>query len=210
MSFKKLNIALQNVLEEEELSILLPFQEFILPKIKSGADCFINAPKGSGKTVSIVIALVQRLLTSKTSNAPRALVLVKEKKDALELEQLINDIVLMMDLDVFSVFDSQQIYNQKDTMYYGVDIVVATPQRLLNLYTQCGISLNELKMFIIEDAELLINNQYFSEIERIGERLGKCQRIVVSNKYIPRFEDLKTIFMDRAQEINWLPEEISE
>ncbi len=199
MLFKKLDIRLRDILEEMDITEPLTFQEYIYSRIKGGGNYYCIAPDGSGKTMSIVINVVQKLLSTESIDVPRALIFVKDKKAALELEELFNEVTILMDLDVLSIFDSQKIYNQKDSLYEGVDIVISTPQRLHELYIDSGINLVDLKMFILEDAQYLINNKHLVHINRIAESIKKTQYLIFANEYTPRFDELEDTFMRRAK-----------
>ena len=77
MSFKKLNPVLKSTLEEMGLESANAFQKKALPKIKSGADLYMIAPKGSGKTTALIISVIQQLNAEAFEDSPRALIFVK-------------------------------------------------------------------------------------------------------------------------------------
>ncbi|MCB0381583.1 MAG: DEAD/DEAH box helicase, partial [Flavobacteriales bacterium] len=129
---------------------------------------------------------------------PRALIFVKDKAAALQLEEAFNTFITQMDLSIFCVYDEQNRENQRDTIYYGVDIVIATPKRLLLLYHLNGINLNDLKLMIIEDAHLLPKQNFAADIIRIPESLNKCQYLVFSNEYTDRIAGLKDSYMEHS------------
>jgi superfamily II DNA/RNA helicase len=130
MSFKKLNPPLKEALQRLELQTPLAFQKEILPKIKSGRDLFIIAPENSGKTTALVISTIQKLESAAFEDAPRALIYVEDKEAALALEEEFNKFIKYMDLRVYSAYDAPNIETQKDAIYDGVDIVIATPNKL--------------------------------------------------------------------------------
>jgi len=196
MPFRKLNIELKERMEDEGIINPLPFQEQIFNTIKSGKHVLAIAPKKSGKTIALVLNVIQRMLASKTSTNPRALIMVPDKAAALALESSFKDFMIMLDLDVFSVFDSQKIYNQKEAIYYGVDIVIATPERLFELYTETGINVKDLKMIVVEDADVLCTSKHMTVLEQIIERIPKCQSIILSDTRSPRIEELVDLFKE--------------
>ncbi len=199
MSFKKLIQPLKDSLENKGFNEPLPFQKLALSKIKSGASLFCIAPKGSGKTKAIVLSVIQKLKGEAFEDAPRALIFVKDKQAALELELEFNAFLKGCDLRVYCAYDEKNIDQQRNEIYDGMDIVIATPKRLNKLYYLNGINLNKLQMFIVEDAEFLFGNNNLSEIARTPESIGKCQYLVFSTLYDPRFERWKDTFMYNAQ-----------
>ena len=199
MPFKKLNAPLKEVLESKGFEEPLPFQKKILSKIKSGANLFGIAPEGSGKTTSIIISTIQKLGSEAFEDAPRALIFVKDKEAALELEQKFKEYTRRMDLRVFAAFDEPNMETQKGEIYSGVDIVIATTKRLNQLFLHSGINLSQLQLFIVEDAGFLIRNKAFIDLIRIPESINKCQYLVFSDKYDAKIEKLKESFMAHSQ-----------
>lgn len=199
MPFKKLNTPLKEVLESKGFEEPLPFQKMILSKIKSGANLFGIAPEGSGKTTSIIIGTIQKLGSEAFEDAPRALIFVKDKEAALELEQKFKEYTRRMDLRVFAAFDEPNMETQKGEIYSGVDIVIATTKRLNQLFLHSGINLSQLQLFIVEDAGFLIRNKAYIDLVRIPESINKCQYLVFSDKYDAKIERLKDSFMAHSQ-----------
>jgi len=199
MPFRKLNEPLKEVLESKGFEEPLPFQKKILSKIKSGANLFGIAPEGSGKTTSIIISTIQKLGSEAFEDAPRALIFVKDKEAALDLEQKFKEYTRRMDLRVFAAFDEPNMETQKGEIYSGVDIVIATTKRLNQLFLHSGINLSQLQLFIVEDAGFLIRNKAFIDLIRIPESINKCQYLVFSDKYDAKMERLKESFMAHSQ-----------
>src|SRR5690606_27951033 len=86
MSLKKLIEPLQETLNNKGITTMLPLQKLILSKIKGGVNLFVIAPKGSGKTTSLIISVINKLNGQALEDAPRALIFVKDKQAALTLE----------------------------------------------------------------------------------------------------------------------------
>lgn len=199
MSFKKLNIPLKEAIERLGYESPTALQKNILPKIKSGANLYILAPEGSGKTTAMIISVIQKLNSEAFEDSPRALIYVKDKEAALELEQKFRDFTREMDLRVYCAYDEQKIDDQKDDIYYGVDIVIATPKRLAKLFSMTGIHLGQLQLFILEDAEFLAKPGTFDDVVRIPLSISKCQYLVFAEKMHPKLERLQDMFMERSR-----------
>ncbi len=198
MSFKKLIEPLTDRINYKGFEEPLPLQKQILSKIKGGASLFAIASDGSGKTTSIVISVIQKLKKA-FEDAPRALIFVKDKQAALDLEQVFNDFKRGTDLRVYCAYDEYDIESQRDEIYVGTDIVITTPKRLNKLFYMNGINLNKLQMFIVEDADFLFRNNNFSEVTRTPESIGKCQYLVFASKFDARFERWQDSFMYNSQ-----------
>lgn len=198
MAFKKLIEPLKDTIKQKGFDAPLPLQKQIISKIKGGASLFVVAPKDSGKTTSIVISVIQKLKNA-FEDAPRALIFVKDKQAALDLELEFNAFKRGTDLRVYCAYDEKSIDDQKDEIYFGTDIVIATPKRLNKIFYLNGINLNKLQMCIVEDAEFLFRNNAFAEVNRTPESIGKCQYLVFTGNFDARFERWKDSFMYNAQ-----------
>ena len=200
MPFKKLIEPLKYALSSKGFEEPLPLQKKILSKIKGGASLFAIAPNGSGKTTSLVISVINKLKFA-FEDAPRALIFVKDKQAALNLELEFNAFKKGTDLRVYCAYDEHDIDTQKDEIYYGTDIVIATPKRLNKLFYLNGINLNKLQFCIIEDADFLFRNNNLAEVVRTPESIGRCQYLIFANKFDARFERWQDSFMYNAQVI---------
>lgn len=201
MAFKKITPELKEVMETQNIIEANDFQKQILPKIKSGVDVYGIAKEGAGKTTAILIAVLNKLAFKAKGDNPRVLIYVKDKASALELEELFNKWIRRSDLRVYSVVEEHHIYNQKDLIYAGMDIVIATPSRLSKLYFQNGINLNELQMIVIEDANFLNTNNFLTDINRISESFKRMQHVVFATHYDTKLNRMKDFFMSRAHSI---------
>jgi superfamily II DNA/RNA helicase len=158
MSFKKLHPLLKESLENEGFETSNAFQKKVLPTLKGGADAYIIAPKGSGKTTALIIAIVHKLKATAFEDSPRAIIVVKDKADAVVLKDEFEKFTKNTDLRVYALYDEYDIEKQKTEIYPGQDIVIATPARLSKLYFLNGIHLGEVQLFAVVDADYLGRN----------------------------------------------------
>ena len=203
MSFKKLNASLMEALERLGFEEPLPFQKKILPKIKSGANLFIVGKEGSGKTSAMIISVIQKLKGEAFEDAPRALIFVEDKAAAVELEEKFKTFTRRTDLRVYAAFDEPNIDNQKEDIYDGIDILIATPKRLFQLFKITGVNVSQLQMFIVEDAAFLIRNSAYNDVVRIPQSITKCQYLIFADRMDPKIERLKDTFMEYSQVISY-------
>lgn len=195
MLFKKITPALDEASTRLNVTELTPFQKELIPKIKSGANIFGIAPDGAGKTTGLIIGIIEKLKGEPIGDNPRAIIFVKDKEAALALEEKFYPWIRYTDLRIYCVVEEHHIYNQKDLIYLGADIVIATPKRLNKLYFQNGINLNELEMLVIEDANFLNSANLLTEISRISESLTKLQHIVFATHFDPKISKMEELFM---------------
>ncbi len=195
MSFKKLKPELLEALETNNITEPTAFQKKVLPKIKGGANAFCIGEKDCGKTTAIIIATINKLEGKPVGDAPRALILVETKVDALKLKETFELFTKRTGLRVYAAYNEQTLDQQREEIYYGQDILIATPKRLNKLYLMNSLDLSQLKLYIIEDAEFAERGMYFADINRIPESINKCQYLVFSKKLAPRLKRLEDTFM---------------
>ncbi len=198
MPFKKLNAELLETINRIGMVEPLPFQEKVLQKIKSGSNIYAIGPDGIGKTTAIIISTLNKLNLEAFDDAPRAIILVKDKEAALELEAAFKVFTRGSDLRIYAAYEELKIELQREAIYLGVDIVIATPKRLSKLYFQNGINLKLLQLFIIEDAEFLAKVNFTTEIIRLSESISKCQYLIFTRQMERKLEVFNTHFMSNS------------
>lgn len=199
MSFKKLDPAFKERLKEHGIETPTDFQSNTLSKIKGGINLIGIGPKSSGKSTAIILSVIQKLKVQSEDDAPRALIMVKDKDAALEMEAEFKKLLWGTDLLMCTVYEEQKVHVQQDELYEGVDIVITTSKRLSKLYFLNSINLNKLEMFFVDDAELLFVSPAHAELDRLSQSLKKCQYILFAEKYDKRFDKMIESFMFNAQ-----------
>ena len=164
-------------------------QGLSIPKIKSGADLFIIANEGSGKSTTINIGVIQQL-KAEFEKAPRAIIVVPTKEKAFALDEQFEMLASHTTLRSLIVYDQGNLIYQKDMIYEGIDVLITTPKRLNELINNSGVPLVNLKMLIVDDAETIFQNQNHTIIHRIVDAIDKTQIIIVANNWNKKFNDL--------------------
>lgn len=198
---KKLLPHLKEKLTQFEIEELKPFQKETISGLKGGSDLFLVGEKNSGKTTALILSTIQLLQGEAEADSPRAIILVADKEEALELQEKFKPYIRGTDLRMIAVFEGKDPMNQIDEIYLGMDIVIATITRLSKIYFLNGIHLGELKLLAVEDAKFIMRNNYQVEIIRISESLKKSRYLVTAEKMTPRIEQLRETFMERARTI---------
>jgi len=195
MPFKKLEPQLLENLAGHNFDEPKPFQKDIISKIKSGANVYGIGPQGCGKTTALVIGAIQKCQAKPEGDNPRVLIFVKDKAAVEALAERFEPLTYHTGLRVVTVNEEHNLEKQKDAVYLGSDIVIATTKRLSKLYFLNGINLGQLKMLVIEDAEFLIRNNFHTDVSRISESLPKCQHLVFAEKMDAKLKRLDNLFM---------------
>lgn len=189
MQLKKINPNLQQALIENGLTEANEMQQETFSTIKSGADAVIQSPKGTGKTATIVLNVIQRM--EKTmGESTRALIIVENKEKVLEMEELFLKYGTYTDLSIFGVHDKGDTDYDKNIISMGLDILIGTPNKINHLFSSAGFNMNTIKMFIVDDADVLFKQRMDAIILRLSASVEKTQRIFFCSEITERVEVL--------------------
>lgn len=155
--------------------------------IKSGADCVLAMPDGGSKTTTIVINVIQKLQKA-FEQSPRALIMVQDKAKVLEMLEVFETLGKFTDLRVYGVYDQTDIDEDKNQISIGIDVLIGTPNKLNDMFSGAGFDVNQLKMFIVDDTEILLKNRQEPKISRLSNSMGKMQRIFFTDIITERVE----------------------
>lgn len=198
MFLKKLDPQLLEAIEVNGFETPTKVQKNCISKIKSGVDLLIKAPEKSGKTSTIIISVIQQL-KKEFEDVPRALIVVPDRKAAIELKEKFEAFSEETSLRIFSEGDAGNLHDLRDKIYAGSDVVIATAKKFNELYSFSGINLNNLKMFIVDDAELVMKEQILSDVNKFSDYLPKSQKIIFTKTITNRMNSYMENFMNFPQ-----------
>ena len=201
MPFKKLHSDIKEKLESLEISTPTPFQKASIPVIKSGANIYCTAPKDSGKSTTIILTTLQKLKCEEVGSAPRALVLVENRANALALYDAFIKYTRHTSLRVYACDDKLHIEMLTSEIFEGVDILIATPKTVCKLLLSEGLNITQLKIFNIDDADFLVSKSAYTDLMAITQSVYKCQYVVYSEKINPMLKRLETNFMQYSKTV---------
>jgi superfamily II DNA/RNA helicase len=188
MNFKKLDPNLVSAIieagfDKEPREV----QDTCIPKIKSGADLFIIAPEGAGKSTTIVMSVIQQLKKA-FEEAPRAVIIVASKERAFEMDEQFKLLAKNTTLRSFMAYDQGNLQFQKDSIYDGIDVLIVTPKRLAELANVSGVPLVKVKMLVVDDAEIIFRTAHHTIIHRIADSIEKAQILIFANYWADKFD----------------------
>jgi ATP-dependent RNA helicase RhlE len=176
MNLKKINSNLQQALAENGFVEPNELQRDTFSAIKSGADCVIISPPGSGKSTTIALNVIQKLQKPE-GESTRALVLVENKEQMLEMEEAFGNFSKYTGLRIYATSDKSDIDNDKNQISLGVDVLIGTPNKVNALFSGAGFNMNTIKMLIVDDADVVFRNRHEPIVQRLSESVAKTQRI---------------------------------
>ncbi|TDP60697.1 DEAD/DEAH box helicase [Flavobacterium dankookense] len=189
MNLKKINPNLQKALIENGLTEANEMQQETFSTIKSGADAVIQSPGGSGKSSTIVINVLQRMEKS-VGESTRVLIMVENKEKVLEMEELFLKFGTYHDLSILGVHDKGDIDYDKNVISMGLDVLIGTPNKINAMFSSAGFNINTIKMFIVDDADVLFRNRMDAVILRLSSSVEKTQRLFFCSQITERVEVL--------------------
>ncbi|WP_108804271.1 DEAD/DEAH box helicase [Aquimarina sp. Aq107] len=202
MPFKKLHADIQEKLSDLDITLATPFQTKAIPVIKSGANVFCSGPTDIGKTTTLILTILHKLKCTAVGNAPRAIVLVKNKEKATELYDLFLKYTKHNSLRVYLSHEELHIDLQKSEIFEGLDILISTPVTLNKLLLANGLSVSQLKIFSVDDAGFLTENAAYTALLSITRGIKKCQFVLYSEKLDPKLKRFENSFMEYSKKIS--------
>ena len=175
MPFSKLGLSTPIVQAVTELGYQqpTPIQQKAIPAILSGKNVIAAAQTGTGKTASFVLPILHLLKDSAPVRAKRvrALIMTPTRELAIQVNENIQQYSKHLNLVSLAMYGGVDDQPQKDALIEGVDILVATPGRLLDMYTQRAIHFDEIEILVLDEADRMLDMGFINDINKIIERL---------------------------------------
>ena len=154
-----------------------PIQQASIPQVLAGHDVMAGAQTGTGKTAAFALPLIQRYLTTETSDkAIRVLVLTPTRELAQQVHQSFVRYSQGLSLSAVVAYGGASINPQLDALDKGCDVLVATPGRLLELVIKQYIDLNSLQTLVLDEADRMLDMGFITDINRIIKRLPESHQ----------------------------------
>ena len=174
MNFTDLNLIdpIAKALQEEGYTQPTPIQAKAIPNILQGRDLLGTAQTGTGKTAAFAIPILQNLTEKNIrNNQIKALILTPTRELAIQIEESFNAYGRHLKLRNLVVFGGVKQGAQEAALKRGVDILVATPGRLLDFISQGIISLKNLEIFVLDEADRMLDMGFVHDVKRITKLL---------------------------------------
>lgn len=175
MSFAKLGLSdpILKALADQGYQAPTSIQKKAIPVVLRGENLIAAAQTGTGKTASFVLPILQRLAAGQTQRKKRvrAVILVPTRELALQVESSIVAYGAHLPLTALAVFGGVDYAPQKQRLIEGVDILVATPGRLIDLYGQRAVHFDEAEVLVLDEADRMLDLGFIDDINKIIARL---------------------------------------
>lgn len=212
MTFENLNLIapILKALAAEGYTQPTPIQEKSIPLILQRKDLLGCAQTGTGKTAAFAIPMLQLLKTdlnnTRDAKGIKALVLTPTRELAIQIEESFNAYGRFTNLRHLVIFGGVSQHAQTAALQRGVDILVATPGRLLDLMNQGFISLAQIKFFVLDEADRMLDMGFVHDVKRIIAKLPtQRQSLFFSATMPPEIVDLANTILNNPSKVEVTP-----
>ena len=157
-----------------------PIQEQAIPYVLMGRDVMGTAQTGTGKTAGFTLPMLDILSGSRArARMPRSLILEPTRELALQVAENFVEYGKYLKLTHALIIGGESMSDQKDVLNRGVDVLIATPGRLLDMFDRGTILLSDTKLLVIDEADRMLDMGFIPDVERIVSMLPKARQTLV-------------------------------
>ena len=204
-----LNKQLLNAIEEAGYQIPTPIQEQAIPIIQAGHDVLGIAQTGTGKTAAYLLPLLMKIKYAQ-GNDLRALILAPTRELAMQIDEAITALAKYTDIRHVVIYGGLGPKTQLEQIAQGLDILVATPGRFMDLYLRGEIGLKELKTLVLDEADKMMDMGFMPQIRKVLEVIPrKRQNLLFSATFPDKVEELSHEFLEYPTRVEVSPENMT-
>ena len=214
MKFEELNLApaILQAVQEQGYDTPTPVQAQAIPIVLAGHDLLAGAQTGTGKTAAFMLPILHKLSLSEAGRnkfggkAIRALVLTPTRELAAQIEESAKDYGKYLSLQSTVVFGGVGMKPQVDRVKRGVDVLVATPGRLLDLQGQGLLDLSSIEILVLDEADRMLDMGFIHDVKKILALVPKeKQSLLFSATFSDEIRDLAATLLKNPQSIQVTP-----
>jgi ATP-dependent RNA helicase RhlE len=211
MSFKSLGLkdALLRAVEKKGYTEPSPIQEKAIPPILNKRDVLASAQTGTGKTAGFTLPMLQLLAREQPRGKRhiRALIVTPTRELAAQILEEVKDYSKFLEIKSTVIFGGVKQHKQVAALEKGVDILVATPGRLLDLIGQGFISLQQIEFFVLDEADRMLDMGFLRDIKKIMNQMpNKRQNLMFSATFSNDIKKLANTILVNPVRVNATPE----
>ena len=201
----ELDNSILKALEEKGYETPTPIQQKSIPIVLEGNDLLGVAQTGTGKTAAFAIPIIQRLAVSEKKGI-KGLIVTPTRELAIQIEENIKFYAKYMPIEHTVIFGGVKQHEQVRKLKRGVDILVATPGRLLDLMDQGYISLNKIEIFVLDEADRMLDMGFINDIKKLLKALPKKRQSLFFSATMPaNIQKLSREILYKPQKVEVTP-----
>lgn len=183
MKFSSLGLAIeiQQSLDSCGYNEMTPVQELAIPPARRGKDLLVNAQTGTGKTASFALPILQQMIDKKGkgSSGPAALILIPTRELAEQLADTIGLYAQFLNLTVSAIFGGMKMGGQSAKLKAGIDILIATPGRLLEHLSLNNLSLANVEYVVLDEADRMLDMGFIADVKQILQHTSETRQTML-------------------------------
>ena len=180
---------LLKALKSEGYTTPTPIQEQSIPIVLNGQDLLACAQTGTGKTAAFALPILQLLQGTKTNQRGprpiRALILTPTRELAIQIDESFGAYGKHLGLSHLVIFGGVSQHAQTNALRYGIDILIATPGRLLDLIDQRFINLSSIEMFVLDEADRMLDMGFIHDVKKVITRIPAKRQTLFFSATMP-------------------------
>jgi ATP-dependent RNA helicase RhlE len=212
MSFKdlQLNRPILRAIAEAGYDNPTLVQEKTIPLVLAKKDVIVSAQTGTGKTAAFALPILQSLFdkqdASKKGKKIRALIISPTRELAIQIDENFKKYSTYTNLRTTVVFGGASIEPQIDVLKKGVDILIATPGRLLDLHKQDIVNLDYIETLVLDEADLMLDMGFIDDVKKIERLCTKEKQVLLFSATIPfKVEQLANTILNTPERVEVAP-----
>jgi ATP-dependent RNA helicase RhlE len=208
MKFNDLNLSdpILRSLKDQNYKKPTPIQAEVIPAVLNNSDIMAAAQTGTGKTAAFVLPILSKLSNPKykyKGHQLRALIVTPTRELAAQVRESVNTYSKYLSIRSTAVYGGARIHNQRLKLRKGIDILVATPGRLLDLHNQKSVNLKNIEILVLDEADQMLDMGFIHDIKKIANLLPvRRQNLMFTATFSDSFRSLATNMAEKAIEIS--------
>ena len=188
-------------------------QEKAIPLVLAKKNVIVSAQTGTGKTAAFALPIIQMLfdkqgLKDEEGKEIKSLIVTPTRELAIQILENFKTYSKYTNLTTAAVFGGVSLEPQKDILAHGVDILIATPGRLIDLYLQGFIDLSAIEIFVLDEADLMLDMGFITDVKKIERLCPKKKQTLLFSATIPeKIDELAKIMLHKPVKVEINPEE---
>ncbi|MDM5340917.1 DEAD/DEAH box helicase [Fictibacillus enclensis] len=207
-NFMHLNPRLLESLKNQGIYEPTPIQEQVIPLLLEGTDVIAKSQTGTGKTMAFALPVLQRI-DPEVKNV-QALIVAPTRELAIQVAEEVRKLSEPMGIDVLSVYGGQDVVAQIHKLGGHVQIIIATPGRLLDHVRRGTVDLSQTSMLVLDEADQMLHIGFLEDVEEIIRQTSKeRQTMLFSATMPPEIVKLAETYLNHPKEISIRKKEIT-
>ena len=208
MKFNDLNLSdpILRSLKDQNYKKPTPIQTEVIPAVLNNSDIMAAAQTGTGKTAAFVLPILSKLSNPKykyKGHQLRALIVTPTRELAAQVRESVNTYSKYLSIRSTAVYGGSRIHNQRLKLRKGIDVLVATPGRLLDLHNQKSVNLKNIEILVLDEADQMLDMGFVHDIKKIANLLpDRRQNLMFTATFSDSFRSLAMNMAEKAIEIS--------